>query len=267
MRQTVVAQTSGEVTDVYVTAGSRVSAGTALAELGGGSARNALENAAISLENAQLSLQRAQEALDNYIITAPISGTVIEKNFKAGDKLEGIDAGALAVIYDLSQLKLEMNVSELEIGQVQAGQEVEITAEAIPGQTFLGTVDRVSVNGTTTNGFTTYPVTILLPEYGDLNPGMNVSTNIVVERVAGALTVPVSAVSGDGTVLVAGEGALNPDGTVADLARAESRAVTLGASSEDYVQITSGLKEGDVVLVPVQSTAGLGGAAAAVSGG
>lgn len=266
-RQTVVAQTGGEVTQIHVTAGTRVSAGTALVTLGGESAQNALENASIAVENARISLQRAQDALENYTVTAPISGTVIEKNFKAGDKLEGIDAGALAVIYDLSQLKLEMNVSELEIGQVQAGQEVEITAEAIPGQTFLGTVDRVSVNGTTTNGFTTYPVTILLPEYGDLNPGMNVSTNIVVERVTGALTVPVSAVSGDGTVLVAGEGALNPDGTVADLARVESRAVTLGASSEDYVQITSSLKEGDVVLVPVQSTAGLGGAAAAVSGG
>ena len=170
---------------------------------------------------------------------------MIEKNFKAGDKLEGIDAGALAVIYDLSRLKLEMNVSELEIGQVQAGQEVEITAEAIPGQTFLGTVDRVSINGTTTNGFTTYPVTILLSEYGDLNPGMNVSTDIVVERVTGALTVPVSAVSSGGTVLVAGDGALSPDGlTVADLSRAESRTVTLGASSEEYVQITSGLEEG-----------------------
>ena len=193
---------------------------------------------------------------------------MIEKNFKAGDKLEGIDAGALAVIYDLSRLKLEMNVSELEIGQVQAGQEVEITAEAIPGQTFLGTVDRVSINGTTTNGFTTYPVTILLSEYGDLNPGMNVSTDIVVERVTGALTVPVSAVSSGGTVLVAGDGALSPDGLmVADLSRAESRTVTLGASSEEYVQITSGLEEGDVVLVPVQSAAGLGGAAAAVSGG
>ena len=86
------------------------------------------------------------------------------------------------------------------------------------------------------------------------------------EKNLDALLDVAAAVPG-ATLLVAGEGALNPDGTVADLARAESRAVTLGASSEDYVQITSGLKEGDVVLVPVQSTAGLGGAAAAVSGG
>ena len=268
MRQMVVAQTSGEVTDVYVTAGSRVSAGTALVSLGGQSAQNALENAAISLENAQLSLQRAQEALDNYTITAPISGTVIEKNYKAGDKLDGNDTGALAVLFDLSQLKLEMDVSELNIGQVQEGQEVEITAEALPGQTFVGSVDQVSINGTTTGGFTTYPVTILLEEYGDLNPGMNVSTSIIVERTEGALTVPVSAVNSDGTVLVPGEGAMSPDGTaVVDPSRLERRAVTLGRGDQDYVEITSGLEEGDTVLVPIQSVGSMGGMTAAASGG
>ena len=267
MRQTVVAQTSGEVTDVYVTAGSRVSAGAALVSLGGQTAQNALENAAISLENAQLSLQRAQQALDNYTITAPISGTVIEKNFKAGDKLDGIDAGAMAVLYDLSQLKLEMNVSELSIGQVQQGQEVEITAEALPGQTFIGRVDQVSINGTTTNGFTTYPVTILLEEYGDLNPGMNVSTSIIVERAEGALTVPVSAVNSDGTVLVPGEGAMSPDGTtVAAPSRLERRQVTMGRSDQDYVEITSGLEEGDTVLVPLQSPGAMGGMTAVAGG-
>ena len=268
MRQTVVAQTSGEVTDVYITAGSRVSAGTALVSLGGQSAQNALENAAISLENAQLSLQRAQEALDNYTITAPISGTVIEKNYKAGDKLDGNDTGALAVLFDLSQLKLEMDVSELNIGQVQEGQEVEITAEALPGQTFVGRVDQVSINGTTTGGFTTYPVTILLEEYGDLNPGMNVSTSIIVERTEGALTVPVSAVNSDGTVLVPGEGAMSPDGTaVVDPSRLERRAVTLGRGDQDYIEITSGLEEGDTVLVPIQSVGSMGGMTAAASGG
>ena len=267
-RQTVVARASGEVTELYVTAGTRVSAGAALAALGGESAQNELENAAINLENAQLSLRRAQDALDNYTITAPISGTVIEKNFKAGDKLEGLDAGAMAVLYDLSRLKLEMSVSELNIGQVQAGQSVEITAEALPGETFVGTVDRVSINGTTTSGFTTYPVTILLEEYGQLNPGMNVSTHIIVERAEGVLSVPVSAVNSDGTVLVAGEGALSPDGlTVADLSRAELRPVELGRGSAEYIEITSGLEEGDVVLVPVQSTGGADAGVTVTAGG
>lgn len=263
-RQTVTARTGGEVTKLHVTAGTRVSAGDVLVTLGGEAARNALENASISVENARLSLQRAQDAVENYVVTAPISGTVIEKNFKQGDKLDGNATSAMAVIYDLSKLKLTMNVSELNIGQVQAGQRVEITAEALPGETLTGTVDQVSINGTTTNGFTTYPVTILLEEYGALNPGMNVSAKIVVEQAEGALSVPVEAVNSDGTVLVPGEGALNPDGTVADLSKAERRAVTLGRGDQQYVEITSGLEEGDTVLLPIQAT-GEGGGEAGVA--
>ena len=269
-KQTVVARTSGEVTQIHVTAGTKVSAGTALVTLGGETARNALENASIGVENARLSLQRAQNALDNYTVTAPISGTVIEKNFKRGDKLDSSNTGALAVLYDLSKLKLSMNVSELNIGQVKAGEQVEITAEALPGETFLGTVDQVSINGTTTNGFTTYPVTILLEEYGTLNPGMNVSAKIIVERAQGALSVPVEAVSSDSTVLVPGEGALNPDGTVADPSKVEIRPVTLGRGDQSYIEITSGLKEGETVLLPVQVSDDMTGgetSAAAVTGG
>ncbi|MCI9672036.1 MAG: HlyD family efflux transporter periplasmic adaptor subunit [Lawsonibacter sp.] len=219
LRQTVVAQASGEVTEVHVTAGSRVSAGSALATLGGTAAQSSLEDMAIALENAQLALQRSQDALENYTITAPISGTVIEKN---------------------------------------------------PGEVFEGRVDRVSINGTTTNGFTTYPATILLEDYGNLNPGMNVSADIVVEQVKNALSIPAAAVQRGDTVLVPLEGCLSPDGaTVLDPAKTEERAVTLGGGDGEYVEITSGLNEGDTVLVPAQAQGGMGGGvmAAAPAGG
>ena len=270
LRQTITAAASGEITNLNVSVGSRVSAGTVLAVLGGESAENSLADAALAVQNAQLSLQSAQEALDSYTITSPISGTVIEKNLKAGDQLNGGDSGAMAVIYDLSQLELQMDVSELDIGQIQPGQTVEITAEALPGQTFTGVVEKVSVNGTTTDGFTTYPVTILLSEYGDLNPGMNVSAHIIVERSENALCVPAEAVNSDGTVLVAGEGAFAEDGvTIADPSKIESRPVTLGRGSQDFVEITSGLEEGETVLLPIQSTGGMpsdGSAAVAAAG-
>ena len=270
LRQTVTAAASGEITSLNVSVGSRVSAGTVLAAIGGESAENSLADAALAVQNAQLSLQSAQEALDSYTITSPISGTVIEKNLKAGDQLNGGDSGAMAVIYDLSQLELQMDVSELDIGQIQPGQTVEITAEALPGQTFTGVVEKVSVNGTTTDGFTTYPVTILLSEYGDLNPGMNVSAHIIVERSENALCVPAEAVNSDGTVLVAGEGAFAEDGvTIADPSKIESRPVTLGRGSQDFVEITSGLEEGETVLLPIQSTGGMpsdGSAAVAAVG-
>ena len=270
LRQTITAAASGEITNLNVSVGSRVSAGAVLATIGGESAENSLADAALAVQNAQLSLQSAQEALDSYTITSPISGTVIEKNLKAGDQLNGGDSGAMAVIYDLSQLELQMDVSELDIGQIQPGQTVEITAEALPGQTFTGVVEKVSVNGTTTDGFTTYPVTILLSEYGDLNPGMNVSAHIIVERAENALCVPAEAVNSDGTVLVAGEGAFAEDGvTIADPSKIESRPVTLGRGNQDYVEITSGLEEGETVLLPIQSTGGMpsdGSAAVAAAG-
>ena len=270
LRQTITAAASGEITSLNVSVGSRVSAGAVLAAIGGESAENSLADAALAVQNAQLSLQSAQEALDSYTITSPISGTVIEKNLKAGDQLNGGDSGAMAVIYDLSQLELQMDVSELDIGQIQPGQTVEITAEALPGQTFTGVVEKVSVNGTTTDGFTTYPVTILLSEYGDLNPGMNVSAHIIVERAENALCVPAEAVNSDNTVLVAGEGAFAEDGvTIADPSKIESRPVTLGRGSQDFVEITSGLEEGETVLLPIQSTGGMpsdGSAAVAAAG-
>ena len=264
LRQTITAAASGEITNLNVSVGSRVSAGAVLAAIGGESAENSLADAALAVQNAQLSLQSAQEALDSYTITSPISGTVIEKNLKAGDQLNGGDSGAMAVIYDLSQLELQMDVSELDIGQIQPGQTVEITAEALPGQTFTGVVEKVSVNGTTTDGFTTYPVTILLSEYGDLNPGMNVSAHIIVERSENALCVPAEAVNSDGTVLVAGEGAFAEDGvTIADPSKIESRPVTLGRGSQDFVEITSGLEEGETVLLPIQSQSGMATAGSA----
>lgn len=270
LRQTITAAASGEITSLNVSVGSRVSAGTVLAAIGGESAENSLADAALAVQNAQLSLQSAQEALDSYTITSPISGTVIEKNLKAGDQLNGGDSGAMAVIYDLSQLELQMDVSELDIGQIQPGQTVEITAEALPGQTFTGVVEKVSVNGTTTDGFTTYPVTILLSEYGDLNPGMNVSAHIIVERAENAMCVPAEAVNSDGTVLVAGEGAFAEDGvTIADPSKIESRPVTLGRGNQDFVEITSGLEEGETVLLPIQSIGGMpsdGSAAVAAAG-
>lgn len=267
LSQTITAQAGGEVTALNVSVGSRVSGGDQLVTLGGSAAETALQNAALSLQNAQLSLQSAQEALENYTITSPISGTVIEKNLKAGDQLDGSESGALAVIYDLEQLELKMNVSELDIGKIQPGQSVEITAEALPGETFLGTVEKVNINGTTTDGFTTYPVTILLSEYGALNPGMNVSADIIVEQAQQVLCVPTPAVSGGNTVLVAQEGALGEDGSVLDPAKLETRQVELGSSSQDYVEILSGLEEGETVLVPIQSAGGSAGSTAVMASG
>lgn len=255
LTQTVIATGSGEVVSLNVSAGSRVSAGQVLATLGGSSAQTSLENASISLQNAQLSLQNAQDALDNYTITAPISGTVIEKNFKAGDTIDNNSltaaGGTLAVLYDMSTLTFEMKIDEKDINKVQVGQEVTITADAVEGVTFSGVVDTVNINGTTVSGQTNYPVTVVINDPQDLKPGMNVSADIIVERAGTVLCVPVDAVnrgSDKPTVQVAQEGALDENGNVVDPSKLETREVTLGRNDNDNIEITSGLSEGEIVV-------------------
>ena len=260
---TVYAAGNGTVSGFSKLPGSTVSKGETLCTIDSETLQDSLRSAQLNLESAQLTAGTAADNLNNYAIKAPISGTVIEKILKAGDKVDGVSSGTLATIYDLSYLKMQMNVDELNIGKVQVGQAVEITASALPGQTFTGTVDKVSINGTTTNGFTTYPVTIVLREYGALKPGMNVSANILGETVKDALCVPVDAVSRGNTVEVALPGALAEDGiTLADRSKVETRDVVLGINDDAYIQITSGVEEGETVLIQGQA----GDAAMAMGG-
>ena len=251
----VYATGSGTVNDFTKLAGSTVTKGETLCTVESETIRDQIENARLSLQSAQLSASTAADSVDDYNIKSPIAGTVIEKNFKAGDKVDGASSGTLAVIYDLSYLKLEMAVAELDIGKVEVGQRVEITADALEDQVFEGVVDKVSINGTTTNGFTNYPVTIIIEDYGDLKPGMNVSAEIIGEEIPNALCIPVDAVDRGNTVTVPGPGALNEDGTaVVDITKLETKEVTLGRSDDEYIEVTSGLEEGDVVLIYNQSS-------------
>lgn len=253
--QTVTATGSGEVVSLQVSEGSRVSSGDVLVTLGGSSADTTLKNAALSLEQAQLSLTNAADALENYTITAPISGTVIEKNFKAGDTIDSNQLsaaeGTLAVLYDMSTLTFEMLVDEQDINKIQVGQSVTITADAVEGKTFTGTVDKVNINGSTANGQTNYPITVVLDEAGELKPGMNVSANVIVEQAGVVLCVPVDAVdrgTGRPVVTVAPPEALDEAGNVADPSKLEQREVTLGRNDDDNIEILDGLTEGEVVV-------------------
>ena len=254
----VVAKTSGELQSLTVKEGDRVSDGQLIGSFDDTDMDSQIENARLSIESAQLTLQNTRDSLEDYQITSPISGTVIEMNYGVGDNIDPTAtaaSGYLAVIYDMSALEFEMKIDELDISKIQVGQEVEITAGALDGQTFTGRVDKVNINGTTANGATTYPVTVLVDDPQNLLPGMNVSARILVEELPHVLCVPVEAVSRDNTVLVAPPEAMSEDGlTVADPSQIRTVSVTLGRNSEEYIEITGGLEEGEVVLIESQGS-------------
>lgn len=281
--------------------------------------KDAVESADDNLENAENKLSNTQDNVDDYTITAPISGTVITKNVKVGDKISKSSSGTttMAVIYDLSTMTLEMSVDELDVSSIKVGQSVEITADAVEGETFTGTVTNVSLQSSYSNGVTNYPVTVTLDDTGSLLPGMNVDAKIILDSSENALVIPASALMRGNRVYVKkssdstenadtqrndssdnvgdadserknhGDGTLNADsvdrqpdagaeasgsskGSGTDNSSSKSNGsgksgssnvpdgfeavqVTTGIINDDYVEILSGLSEGDEVYISSDS--------------
>ena len=249
--QTVTAQQNGIVSALCVKEGAQVSADTALIQLSGDNLTKQVQNASDSLRSAELSVEDTQKQVDDYTITAPISGTIISKDVKVGDTV-GTSASSvetMCVIYDMSYLEMTLNVDELEILSIKEGQEATITADAIPNQTFRGVVTSVSKSGTTTGGTTTYPVTIRIDEMGDLLPGMNATAEIVTESAEDTLSVPNEAIVRGSYVLVTKDSpsAANADDSMTAPEGYVYVKVTTGVSDDDYIAVTSGLQAGDTV--------------------
>lgn len=212
--------------------------------------QDAMAQAEESLESAQSKVDSTKESYDNYTITAPISGQVITKSVKEGDTISrnsGSSDTTLAVIYDLSQLTFEMSVDELDVRSVQVGQKVSVTADALEGQTFAGTVTNVSLESVQSNGVTNYPVTVTLDETGDLLPGMNVDGVILLDQTEDALMIPIDSLMRGNRVYVKDDTVKEAAGSVPAGFRAVE--VETGLTNDDYVEIVSGLSEGEEVYV------------------
>ena len=251
--RSVNAEVSGEVVAIVNDEGSEVSSGSTIIRLESDNVTNSVQSASDSVKDAQLSLENQYETLEDYTIKSPIKGTVIEKKKKAGDT---IDSNAeLCTIYDLSYLKMTMNIDELDISKVKVGQEVTVTADAVQGQTFKGKVTKINMAGTTTNGVTTYPVEVQIEDTEGLLPGMNVSTEIIVNQVEDVVAIPVGAVVRGDKVLVKTGNTSTEDPTVP--AGYEYVSVETGVSNDQYVEIKSGINEGDEIAYIFSASANM----------
>lgn len=248
---------SVEVEAMLVHEGDYVTEGTPIFRIASKDAENLLDTyqdamaqAEESLESAQSKVDSTKESYDNYTITAPISGQVITKSVKEGDTISrnsGSSDTTLAVIYDLSQLTFEMSVDELDVRSVQVGQKVSVTADALEGQTFAGTVTNVSLESVQSNGVTNYPVTVTLDETGDLLSGMNVDGVILLDQTEDALMIPIDSLMRGNRVYVKDDTVKEAEGSVPAGFRAVE--VETGLTNDDYVEIVSGLSEGEEVYV------------------
>ena len=251
--RTLTAQASGTVSAINVQEGDTVSKGDILIELTGDDLTESIQSASESLRSAEISMQNQQDNMSNYTITSPISGTIIEKDAKQGDALTS--GSTLCVIYDLSYLEMVINVDELQIGALSVGQKVQITADAVTDKTYVGTVTRVSMKGSSSGGTTTYPITIRIDNTDGLRPGMNANAEIVVAEAGNALVVPNAAVIRGGYVLVSKKSP-SAANAVEDMDAPDGYVyvkVETGVSDDSYTEIKSGLQEDDTVAYDTSS--------------
>ncbi len=273
---TVVADVSGTVSSIAVSEGDWVSEGQTLLVMTSDDLDEQVQSASDSLRNAEISYENQTDQLDDYTITSPIQGTIVDKNYNAGETTEANEV--LCTIYDLSYLTMTLSVDELDISDIEVGQTVTIVADAVEDQTYEGVVTKVSVAGTSSGSATTYPVTIRIDETDGLLPGMSVDATIELGSAEDVLAIPASALNRGDTVLVTAdspsaanavtgqteETAEAPASSAAPEGESEEQQyvsvpVTTGITDGDYIEITSGLQEGDVVAyIPTSSSSDSG---------
>lgn len=239
----VRAKSTGTVTALNVYNGKFVNAGDVIAVLTNDDLKISLENARLTLENLNTQYNSIKDQLDNYTITAPISGTITAQNLSVGDM---VAAGTLlTTISNKDVLEFVVPIDELDISNLDYDKEVRVSIDAIEdtiNNPIQGKISKLPLEGISTAGVTEYYVTIQLPGRDDIRISMNANAKIIVESKKDVLMVPIDAINKDNgasyvTVLLV-------DGTI------DERIVETGARNISYIEIKDGLVEGEKVVVP-----------------
>ncbi|MFQ5672999.1 MAG: efflux RND transporter periplasmic adaptor subunit [Nitrospinales bacterium] len=201
----------------------------------------------VEVARSRITLEEARERLEETEIFAPIDGVIIKKMVEEGQIISSgitnVSGGtALCLIADMSRLFITADVDETDIGSIQPGQEVAVTTDAFPGESFQGKVKRIAPQGEVENDITVFKVKIEITGSGrvSLKPMMTANVDIISRRVKNALYVPREAVydvKGERFAIVLAGG------------RPKKIPVASGAQTPIYMQLVSGVKQGQKLVV------------------
>lgn len=229
-------------------------------------ARDKVAQAQAQVAAAEIQRDRARLGIEQATLSTPISGTVTALAIEPGASAGTAQA---ALVEDLAALEVVVQVDETDVGRIAVGQPARVILDAYPDAPLEGQVASIAPVADTQSGVVLFPVTVAVDTGGlDPRPGMTAEVEIIVERVAHTLIIPLRAVQsgpeGDTVIRLpsaggmadaaapgrpAGGAAVRPAATV-DLAAAERVPVTLGLVTDSQVEVRQGLAEGDVILLP-----------------
>ncbi len=144
-------------------------------------------------KQAQAAYHRAEVSLQYTTIVSPIDGVVISRNVDVGQTVAAsLQAPILFVIAnDLSQIQVEANIDEVDIGKVRVGQEVSFFVDAYPDEKFTGNVAQVRLQPIIAQNVVSYEVIIdVMNKENKLLPGMTANLSIIVETKTGIFKTP-----------------------------------------------------------------------------
>ncbi len=199
-----------------------------------------LERTQLSIRSTQAQIKQLQKQIANTTITAPFSGIITDKLVEKGSVVSM--GSPIAKITDISSLKLMVDVPEKAINQFWTGQTIPIETEVYPDARFTGRVSMIAAEGDAAHN---YPVQITVTNSGKypLRAGMYGSIANTSTLKKQTLAVPRQAILGS---------AKEPQIYVIENGRAMIKTVEIGATTNEYYEITKGLKIGDRVVTSGQ---------------
>ncbi|MCS6904555.1 MAG: efflux RND transporter periplasmic adaptor subunit [Bacteroidia bacterium] len=267
----VVSETQGKAKQVTFEVGDYKQAGSVLVKVDDELKKANLESAQATYEKAQKDLQRLEELYKKNVgtlsqleqarhalkiaetqlivarrqfhdteITAPISGIITSRLVETGSMLA--PGSPVANIIDISQLKVRVNVPEMDVFKLKVGSQVKITTEVYPGVNYTGTIRYISSKGDEAH---TYPVEIILsnnPQY-PLKAGMYAKIEFLSIDANASLAIPRKAITGS---------TKEPIVYVVQGNRVKQRKILVGKDAGNYIQVLSGLEPGEQVVTSGQ---------------
>lgn len=202
-----------------------------------------LKSARAQIEQAAAAVRVLEAQVEYATIRAPIPGIISAVSTQAGETVAaGLNSPIFVIIIDLRKLQVDAFVDETDIGKIRVGQKATFTVDSYPDRDFNATVQAIYPKAVIMDNVVYYDVVLHIDEplTGQLRPEMTTNVIISLDARKGVLAAPLRAVSreqGKSVVYVLRDG------------QAVRQTVKVGWKDPDWIEIVSGLKENDKVLI------------------
>ena len=163
-------------------------------------ARVEYANSRANLVKAQTNFDLAVLQLEDVRITAPMTGTIIQKNVEEGMVIQSASGNVsggttLFLMANLREMQVRTLVDETDMGQLAPGMVANVTVEAFPDRIFRGAIEKIEPQATVEQNVTMFPVIVSIDNRGGLlKPGMNAEVEVMVDEAVNVLVVPNNAI-------------------------------------------------------------------------